>query len=96
MEASHDAQSDHVRIDDVLLHLLSLAESPRLLHLELGILCDTLNDGQRDSRVLLDIVLSEVFERVINLLKVTVTRIGAILLVLTEATFLTLLMLLVA
>ena len=68
MEASHNAEAYHVRIDHVLLHHLSFGKLLGLLDLELRILSDALDDSKRNSRVLLDIVLSEVLKGVLHVL----------------------------
>ena len=66
MEASHDAHSNHVRVDHVLLHHLPLCALLLLLHFELGVLRDTLDDGECDPRVFLDVVLAEVFKGIVD------------------------------
>jgi hypothetical protein len=60
-EASHDAQPDHVGIDDVLLGLLSSIWPFPVLNFELGVLCYSLDDCMGDFGVLLNIVLPEIF-----------------------------------
>lgn len=74
VEASHDAQSHHVRINHVLFHLLTLRHFLLLLHLELGVLGDALDDGHCNPSVLLHVVLSELFKGVLN-----VFNLGALL-----------------
>jgi hypothetical protein len=66
METPHDTESDHVRVDHVLLHHLPFCLSLLLLNLELVILSDSLNDSKRDFGVLLYVVLPEILESVID------------------------------
>ena len=64
--APHDAETDHMRVDHVLLHLQSFRWLFLLLNLELGVLCDSLYDGQRNSSVFLDIIFTEVRKGILN------------------------------
>ena len=70
METSHNAKSDHVRIDHKLLHHLALRLSLLLLDLELSVLSDTLNDGHSDTGILLNVILSELFKGILNVFDV--------------------------
>ena len=61
-----------MRIDHVLLHLLTLCQFLLTLDLELGVFGDSLDDGHGDASVFLDVVLTEVFESVFNVLYIRV------------------------
>ena len=80
VEAPHDAETDHMRVYHVLLHLLSFVCLFRLLNLELGVLCDSLYDSQRNSSVFLNIILTEVLKSILNVLSITHVRraVGAV------------------
>ena len=66
VEATHNAEAHHVRVDNMLLHLLPLRKLPLLLHFVLGVLRDTLDDCKSDSLILFNVLLAEVIENFID------------------------------
>ena len=76
VEAAHNAETDHMRVYHVLLHLLPFRLLFRLLNLELGVLCDSLYDSQRNSRIFLNIILTEVFKGIVNVLDLACVRLA--------------------
>ena len=62
METANYAESDYVWIYYILLHFLALGEFLFLVDLKLCVLCNTLNDCERNLLVLISITHTEVFK----------------------------------
>ena len=57
MKASHDTEANHMGVDDILLHFLTLGQFRLAVDLELCVFGDALDDSQSDSLIFVNVVL---------------------------------------